>query len=244
MLYFLLMLEKTMEKAGGIANHASEMGSGMAQQGLNIGVDALAAIMPFIWAILLVVIGGYIIKKVMKCVSGGLEKAGIDKGLEKIGLTGQLKDLGINISASKLISGIISLIANFVLWMAAISIVNITALSDLMAKIVDFIPNMLVALILVFAGLTISKIVSDIVAKSAKSLSVSEDTAKTMAKGVKIAILIFTGMAVMSQLHIAEALIQTLFTGIVTIVTLAGGIAFGLGGQDKAKEIINNISKK
>ena len=58
---------------------------------------------------------------------------------------------------------------------------------------------------------------------------------------VKWAIWVFTILAVLSQLQVATPFVQTLFTGIVIAVSLAVGLAFGLGGQDAAARYIEKI---
>jgi hypothetical protein len=42
-------------------------------------------------------------------------------------------------------------------------------------------------------------------------------------------------------LGIAGAFAQTLFTGIVAMLSLAGGLAFGLGGRDAAARYIEKL---
>ena len=57
----------------------------------------------------------------------------------------------------------------------------------------------------------------------------------------KWAIWVFTILAVLAQLQVATAFVQTLFTGIVIAVSLAVGLAFGLGGQDAAARYIEKV---
>lgn len=57
----------------------------------------------------------------------------------------------------------------------------------------------------------------------------------------KWAIIIFAIMAALIQLGIAATLIHILFGGIVAMLALAGGIALGLGGKDKAHEVLDKI---
>ena len=54
----------------------------------------------------------------------------------------------------------------------------------------------------------------------------------------------FVILAVLNQLGVASDLIRILFTGIVAMVALAGGIAFGLGGQKNAQDILDGIRKR
>jgi hypothetical protein len=60
---------------------------------------------------------------------------------------------------------------------------------------------------------------------------------------VKWAIWIFTLMVVFTQLGIAQSFIQTLFVGVVAMLALAGGLAFGLGGRDHASRVLDGVSK-
>jgi len=51
-------------------------------------------------------------------------------------------------------------------------------------------------------------------------------------------------LVVLNQLGVAQDLIRILFTGIVVMLSLAGGLAFGLGGKESAKEILDELKSK
>jgi len=61
---------------------------------------------------------------------------------------------------------------------------------------------------------------------------------------IRWSIWIFALLAILMQLQITPALIQTIFTGFIALVVIAGGIAFGLGGKDVAGEITRDLYKK
>jgi hypothetical protein len=61
---------------------------------------------------------------------------------------------------------------------------------------------------------------------------------------VRWSIITFTILAALAQLQIAENMINTLFIGLVVFLALAGGLAFGLGGQKAAAEVIENVKKE
>ena len=46
----------------------------------------------------------------------------------------------------------------------------------------------------------------------------------------------------LNTLGIAAPLIQILFTGIVAMLAIAGGLAFGLGGKDAAGRLVHRLS--
>ena len=59
----------------------------------------------------------------------------------------------------------------------------------------------------------------------------------------KYAIWIFAFIIALSELGIASAFMQILFTGVVVMLAIAGGLAFGLGGKEAAARAIDSIAK-
>lgn len=69
-------------------------------------------------------------------------------------------------------------------------------------------------------------------------------SATMVAAIAKWSIIIFGVMAALLQLGIVPAIIQTLIIGIVAMLALAGGLAFGLGGKDEAQMILKRIREE
>jgi len=55
--------------------------------------------------------------------------------------------------------------------------------------------------------------------------------------------MVFGGLSALVQLGIAVSIIQTLITGIIAMISLAGGLAFGLGGRSHAEDFIGKMRK-
>lgn len=105
-----------------------------------------------------------------------------------------------------------------------------------------YLPNVFVAAIIGVVGLAVAKLAHDIVLASTRSIS--HDASRTMASVTRGAIVVFVILAVLNQLGVATDLIRILFTGFVAMVAIAGGIAFGLGGQNAARDLIDNVRKE
>jgi hypothetical protein len=105
-----------------------------------------------------------------------------------------------------------------------------------------YLPNVIIAVILLFIGLIASKLVADLVLQSTKSLG--KRSANSLAFFSRSTIIFFTILITLSQLGVAQDLIKILFTGIVAMVAIAGGLAFGLGGKDVAKDILEALHNK
>lgn len=105
-----------------------------------------------------------------------------------------------------------------------------------------YIPNVFVAAVMGLIGLVLARLAHDVVLASTREIS--PDVAQAIASIARWAINIFVLLAVLNQLGVAQDLVRILFTGFVAMVAIAGGIAFGLGGQDSAKMILDFLRKK
>lgn len=105
-----------------------------------------------------------------------------------------------------------------------------------------YLPNVIVAVVIGFVGLIASNLGHDLVKHSVKTIGAT--SANTLSVFTKWLIIFFTILVVLNQLGVAQDLVRILFTGIVVMVALAGGLAFGLGGKDIAKEILEELRNK
>lgn len=104
-----------------------------------------------------------------------------------------------------------------------------TQLTEFLSLVTHYLPTLLISLVILLVGLAGATFVQGI---------------KGVGLVLKWVILIFTLMAALIQLGIAESLINTLFIGIVAMLSLAGGLAFGLGGREHAKKALDHIESK
>ena len=204
---------------------------------LNFTIDQL---IPFL---LVLIIGGLIIRMLVKFLKMILNKSKLDKGVEKIGLAKELRSLGVTASVSTILIVVIDIALKVVLWMTAIDLLKIRQLSEFIGRIVNFLPNIIVAIIILGVGLAIAKFVENVLTEATSSTMKDKKSAKLMGRIAKIAIIILTIMTFLSQLNIAEQLINTLMTGFIGALSLALGLAFGLGGKEKAAEVLKKWGK-
>ncbi len=118
---------------------------------------------------------------------------------------------------------------------------GLTQVTVVLNRLLFFIPNLLIAVIIAFIGMVLAGLASDIIRSSVRS--VGSNSANTLATITKGAVLFFTALVVLNQLGVAQDLVRILFTGIVAMLAIAGGLAFGLGGQTLAREILDELKK-
>lgn len=142
----------------------------------------------------------------------------------------------------KLLSELIRWITIFIFLMPAVEMWGVPRVSDVLRELLLFLPNVFIAVIIAFAGLVASRLISDIVRHSVRELGDRE--ALVLSNIAKYAIIFFTSLIILTQLGVAAELVKILFTGIVGMLALAFGLAFGLGGQDEARSILKKLRKK
>ena len=207
----------------------------ISQAFLNSLAVLLAAIPAIVGAILLLVIGWIIAGVLASIVAKVLRTIRIDQLADKSGVTAFLKRANIRADAAGVVAGLVKWYIRLVFLLLAANAVGLTAVSGIVANVLGFIPNLLVAMFILglFSWL----------ATTAKNLASGgmESAGLPNAAGIGAivfgAVLAFGIVAAADQLGIAQTLINTLFMGVVAALALAFGLAFGLGGREQAAEI-------
>lgn len=125
---------------------------------------------------------------------------------------------------------------------ASVETWGIKSVSQVLNQLLLYLPNVFVAVVIGLVGVVIGNLVAEVVRHGSKSMGAH--SAGTISSLARYSIFVFTGLIVLHQLGVAADLIRILFTGIVAMMALAGGLAFGLGGQDTAREILKGLRHK
>lgn len=203
---------------------------------------AIIGALPQIVMTLLILALGLLLAGVLKQATIRLaEMLKLDKLVAKLELNEILERADLELSLSKLLGWFVKWFVIVLTLVAAADIIGWHQVTNFLAQVMNYIPNVLIAVIILFVGTLLGNFTRDIVAGTFQAAQVK--TGNILAGLAKWAIIVFSFMAALVQLGIAQALIQVLFTGFVAMIALAGGLAFGLGGRDHASEIIKVIKE-
>lgn len=119
---------------------------------------------------------------------------------------------------------------------------GVPRVTDVMNQLLLYIPNVFVAVVVGFVGFAVANLAQDVVRSAAKGLG--SESANLLATIARYALMFFTILVVLNQLGVAADLIRILFTGIVAMLAIAGGLAFGLGGQGAARGALEEFRKR
>lgn len=143
---------------------------------------------------------------------------------------------------SKLISELVRWTVVILFLVPAAEAWGLPGVTSLLNNFLLYVPNVFVAVVIGFVGLVVANLVSEIVKNASAGLG--SNSSNLLATVARYALVLFTTLIVLNQLGIAADLIRILFTGIVAMLALAGGIAFGLGGQAGARSFLDDLRKR
>lgn len=206
---------------------------------LNNGLLAVANFIPKFVAGAIILLIGIIIASLLKQVVIQIFKA--------LNIEGFLKKYGVPEARQEFTWT--NILAEIVRWFVFILFLIPTAdvwglpqIVTILNTFLLYLPNVFVAAIIALVGFVFARLSHDVILASAHGLSA--DTAKAIASVARWAIIVFVFLAILNQLGVAADLVRILFTGFVAMVAIAGGIAFGLGGQGAARDTLENLRKK
>ncbi len=206
----------------------------------------IAAILPdLVGAALIVVVGLFIAGSLGKLVERLLRSTGVDSLLSESVLG---KKVNIfpkqRIVPSRLIGWLVKWFFILVTLITATSILGWNQINEFLNQVVLYIPNVIIAVLILVVGFIASDFVRNIVTTFLERSPLSPGEQRFLGAAADFAVTLFTIMAALLQLKIAASLIQTLFTGIVFALSLALGLAFGLGGREQAARFLSRYTER
>jgi len=203
----------------------------------------LAGLTPnFLGAVLILIIGLLLAKTLGRLTAQIAKGLYVDRAVEATGIKKILEKIGFKLPVSRALGLLLAWFLYAIILVAVADILRLAQISEFLSAVVLYIPNVIIAVVILLVGIVISNFSHTLVKETALAANLAAGA--FLATAAKWAILIFTFMAALIQLKVATELIQILFAGLILMVSLAGGIAFGLGGKDKAREVIEKITQK
>ena len=203
--------------------------------GFSVFFEWLPHVLGFI-AVLL--IGWIVARVVAKIVSGATHRAGLDRALHE-GTGGSF--------LQRLVpkpSHLLGRIVFWVLFLSAISlaaaVLGVAALTAFIAAVWAYLPNVLAALLIFLVASAIAGGVAALVNRTMGDTPLG----KIVATAVPILVLTIATFMILEQLKIAHDIVVTTYTLVLGAIALASALAFGLGGRDVARQMLEGAYSK
>jgi Conserved TM helix len=195
------------------------------KNGLGDAWSSVAEFLPkLIGFLLILIIGYFVVKAIAKIVDKVLERVGFDRAVERGGVGQALSKSRYD--ASDILSKVVFWALFLFVLQLAFGIFGPNPISDLIHGVIAYLPNVIVAIIIVVIGAAIAAALKEIVEASLGGLSYG----RPLAFGVSVAILAVAIFAALDQLNIAPAIVTGLFYALLAIIVGSAIVAVGGGG--------------
>ena len=172
-----------------------------------------------------------------KLVKNIFDKIKLDGILKHAGADSVLRKGGLNLNTGIFFGGLAKWTIVTVMFLAVLQILGLGEVSAIIGTmVVIYLPKIVIAVLIMLVAVIVSDVLKQVVIATASNAHLG--SARTLGSLTKVAIIIFAVLSALVQLGIAVTLINTVFIGVVVAMSLAAGIAFGLGGKDLAARIL------
>jgi len=193
----------------------------------------------FLGALIIFFVGLVIAAGLGKIVEKLIDALKLDRLLEQLGLNKILERASVRLHSGRFIGVLIQWFLIIVTLLAVSDVLKLMAFSDFLKQVLLYVPNIVIAVLIMLAGVVLAAFLSKLV--KASVLAAKLHSARFLGALTKWSILVFAFLAALSQLGVAGALVNTLIMGFVAMLAIAGGLAFGLGGRDVAATWLEKI---
>lgn len=195
----------------------------------------LAAIPKIIGFALILLIGWFIASLVQRAVAGIARAVHFNNLARRSGFADFVQRLGIDTDASGFLGHLAKWFIRLIALIVAFDALGLPAVSDVLRALLLWLPNVVVALVVLVIGGIAANGLANLVRASTSEAGFARP--ELIAKAARVMVWAFAIVVAVNQLGIAETIVNTLFMAVVGAAALAFGLAFGLGGRETAAEM-------
>ena len=193
-------------------------------------------------AIIIFILGWLVGSVVGKAITQVVSILKVDSLFESAGAKDFMNRAGLKLNVSGFIGAIVKWFIIVVFLMAALQIIGLTQVNDFLREaVLYYLPKVIIASLVLIIATVLADAMKKLVSASAQAANIR--SANMLGSITLYSIWIFAFIIALSELGIATAFMQILFTGFVAALAIGLGLAFGLGGKEAASRAIDKVSR-
>ncbi len=208
----------------------------------NLLTSVLIFLPRILGALLIFLIGITIARWVKTLIVKSLEKLRLSNELEKTPVHSFLKNAEVTMKIEVVLANTVYWVLILVVLQTSISLLGLTAVSSLLERVLLYIPRIISAVLILIFGVLLAGLAETLVKGVVKTIDMK--SARILGTVTSYLVMIVAIMASISELGIAQQFITVLFTGAIAALSIAFGLAFGLGSKDTVGKIMDEWYSK
>ncbi len=209
---------------------------------VNLWSGFIGTLWVIIGALIVLVVGLIVASGIGALVERLVRLAKLDKFLVSLGLKSFFDRAGMQINSSHFLGKLVYWFFVVLTLLVMSNVLGFYSLSNFLNAALLYVPNVIAAVLIMLAAFVLGNFLRHIVRASVKSAELNGS--HFLSSLTWWAVVVFGFLAALQQLGIASAIIQSLVTGIVAMIAIGGGIAFGLGGKGYAETLIGRLKDR
>ena len=208
----------------------------------NVWVSVISFLPTLIVALIVLIIGLLVASVLGSLVEKIFDALKLDVFLSKtLGLASYFERAGLNLRGAYFLGQLVNwfLIISFLL--AVTDMLGLYAFSNFLKDVLNYIPNVVAAVLIMLATFVVANFLRRVVSASVASARLH--ASKFLGTLTWWSVVVFGLLTALVQLNVAVSVINTLITGFIAMLALAGGLAFGLGGKSYAEYLVNKLKE-
>jgi hypothetical protein len=208
---------------------------------LRASLRQVGAFLPQVLMAIVILIAGWLLAKAARfAVVRMLRAVNFNIVTEKAGIDQFLKQGGGERDTVHFLGLLVYWLVVLAALMVAFNSLGLAYVTDLIGRVVLFVPKVMVAVLILAFGTYFARFVSAAVAAYCKSVDISD--AELLGRLALYAILAFVILIALDQVGLGDIIRQT-FLILVAAIGLALALAFGIGGAKRAGEFLDRWSR-
>ncbi|UCG97121.1 MAG: hypothetical protein JSW31_16325 [Burkholderiales bacterium] len=187
-------------------------------------------------AIVVLIVGWLIAKAIRFAAVKALRALNFHVLTERAGIDGFLQQGGTERDTTALFGAVIYWVVVLIALIIAFNGLGLTQVTDLLTRVLLFLPKLLVGLLVLIFGSYFGRFVGNAVQTYLRNIGISD--AELLGRVAQYAIVVFVVLIAVDHLDIGGDLVQQTFLILLGGVVLALALAFGLGGRDWAAGLL------
>ncbi|RYF70255.1 MAG: hypothetical protein EOO22_14665 [Comamonadaceae bacterium] len=199
----------------------------------------IGAFLPRLLIAIVVVVVGWLIAKVVRfAVVKTLRAINFPVLTERSGMDNFLRQGGMAGDTTTVFGTLAYWLVILASLLIAFNGLGLTYITDLLGRVVWFVPNVFVALLILAFGSYFARFLGDTVLAYCRNIKLQDSA--ILGKLTQYAVMVFVVLIALDQVKVGGDIVRQSFLVILAGVVFALALAFGLGGKDWAAERIEN----
>lgn len=210
----------------------------------DIGLSILNYLPNIILALIIIIIGWIIAKILSDIIRTIIRKISLDDILRKLELERILQKAGYRLNSGKFFGEIIKWFVFIGFFVVVLDILKLEQIKAFTMSILENVGNIIIALIIFVVAVIVARFVKNIAQATAKTMNVkSDEFIGSLASFIVYLLATVTILGLFNIFQNMVRYIDLIVMGIIFALSLGAGLSFGLGGKEKAREIMEKIKK-